>query len=247
MNALAGQKIVVTGGSRGLGLGIVEALVARGAVVTVVARTPGPLAELAQRLGVSTITGDVLTPGLADRVLEEVRPDVLVLNAGTVMPMAPLLEHTWESFSAAWEHDVKAGLLWMQAALRRMKRGRVLVVSSGAAIHGSPMSGGYAGAKRMLWLMADYAQAAAAELDHDLRFQTVIPSQMFGDTGVGDAGASAYAARKGITKQAFLAGFGAPCSPRELGEHVTSVLVDPRNQDARAFTIRGDTGLQPVV
>jgi hypothetical protein len=44
----------------------------------------------------------------------------------------------------------------LQAALNQpLKPGsRVLVVSSGAAENGSPMSGGYGGAKRMLWFMA---------------------------------------------------------------------------------------------
>lgn len=246
MNALTGQKIVVTGGSRGLGLGIVEALVARGADVTVVARTPGPLAELERRLGVATIAGDVTDDELAERVITQIEPDVLVLNAGIVMPMAPLHEHSWESFTAAWDHDVKAGFLWMRAALRHLVRGRVVVMSSGAAVNGSPMSGGYAGAKRMLWLMADYANACAAELDHDLRFQTVLPMQIIGDTGIGDAAAAGYAARKGIGVAAFLAGFGAPCPPRTVGEHVAELLVDPRHQNARAFTIKGDTGLQAM-
>jgi len=238
--------VIVTGGSRGLGLGIVEALVKRGAGVTVIARKTGPLAELEGRLGVATISGDVTEPGFADRVLVEVRPDILILNAGVVMPLLPLYEQTWETFSAAWEHDVKAGFLWLQAALRHLSRGRVLVMSSGAAVGGSPLSGGYAGAKRMLWFMADYANACAAEADRDLRFQTVVPMQVVGDTGVGDAAAGAYARRRGITPQAFLAGFGAPLSAREFGEHVATLLADPSHRTPRAFTIKGDTGLSPV-
>jgi NAD(P)-dependent dehydrogenase (short-subunit alcohol dehydrogenase family) len=246
MQSLAGQRVIVTGGSRGLGLGIVEALVARDAKLTVIARTAGPLADVQQRLGVAIITGDVTEPGLADRVLVEVRPDILVLNAGLVPPVAPLHEHTWQTFSAAWEHDVKAGFLWLQAALRHLSRGRVLVMSSGAAVAGSPLSGGYAGAKRMLWMMADYANACAVESDRDLRFQTIVPLQIIGDTGVGEAAASAYARRKGITPEAFLAGFGAPLTPRQFGEHVATVLADPCHRTARAFTIKGDTGLLTV-
>jgi NAD(P)-dependent dehydrogenase (short-subunit alcohol dehydrogenase family) len=246
MESLAGQRAVVTGGSAGLGLGIVEALVARGARVTVVARRPGPLADVERRLGVATIAGDVTEPGLADRVLADVRPDILVLNAGSPVPMAPLPEQTWETFSAVWQHDVKAGFLWVQAALRHLTRGRVLVMSSGAAIGGSPLSGGYAGAKRMLWFLADYASTCAAALDRDLRFQTIVPMQLIGDTGIGTAVAGAYARQKGTTPESVLAGFGAPLSPRALGEHVATLLVEPRHLTARAFTIKGDTGLSPV-
>ncbi|MEI9922922.1 MAG: SDR family NAD(P)-dependent oxidoreductase [Bradyrhizobium sp.] len=88
METLEGQKVVVTGGSRGLGLGIVEALVARKAQVTVVARDPERLAEVAKRLGVKTVRGDVTDERLAHDVLSDVRPSVLVLNAGATPPMA---------------------------------------------------------------------------------------------------------------------------------------------------------------
>jgi hypothetical protein len=58
--------------------------------------------------------------------------------------MGPMDQLSWANFTAPWEHDVKAGLYWLQAALNRpLKLGsRVLVVSSGAAENGSPMSGG---------------------------------------------------------------------------------------------------------
>lgn len=246
MTSLEGQRIVVTGGTRGLGLGVVEALVERRAAVTVVARTPGPLAEVAQRLRVATIKGDVSEAGLADRVLAEVKPDVLVLNAGMTMVMAPLHEQTWETFTAPWDQEVKAGLFWMQAALKHMKRGRVLVTSSGAAMNGSPLSGGYAGAKRMLWLMADYAQQCAATLDRDVRFQTLVLRQLVGATGVGGTGVAGYARARGVTQEAVLAGFGAQITPRQYGDHIAEMLLDPRHLDARAFQIKGDVGLEPL-
>jgi len=65
MLTLEGQKVVVTGGSRGLGLGIVEALVARKAQVTVVARDPERLTEVSNRLGVNVARGDVTDEKLA--------------------------------------------------------------------------------------------------------------------------------------------------------------------------------------
>jgi NAD(P)-dependent dehydrogenase (short-subunit alcohol dehydrogenase family) len=146
------MKVVVTGGSKGLGLGLVEALVSRGAKVTVVARGADALASVRDRWGVATVRADVTDAAAAHRILSETRPDLLVLNAGAAPPMGRLDEMSWEDFSTPWESDVKAGFHWLQAALRLpLERGsRVLVGSSGAALNGSPLSGGYAGAKRML-------------------------------------------------------------------------------------------------
>jgi len=62
MQNLEDRRVVVTGGSRGLGLGIVEALAARKATLTVVARDRGRLAEVERTLGVSTIAGDATDP-----------------------------------------------------------------------------------------------------------------------------------------------------------------------------------------
>ena len=57
--SLNDKTIVVTGGSRGLGLGLVEALVDQGAKVTVVAREKAALAAVEQRLGLAVIAADV--------------------------------------------------------------------------------------------------------------------------------------------------------------------------------------------
>jgi NAD(P)-dependent dehydrogenase (short-subunit alcohol dehydrogenase family) len=245
---LRNKKVVVTGGSRGLGLGLVEALVAHGASVTVVARDTDALTAVRERLGVTAISADVTDEAAAHRILGEVRPDVLVLNAGAKPPMGRLDQLSWEDFSATWETDVKGGLYWMQAALKTpLKSGsRVLVGSSGAAQNGSPLSGGYAGAKRMLWLMAKYANGISAQNDLGIRFQAIVPQQIIGDTGVGEAGASAYSRAAGIGREEFLARFGAPMPPREFGEKVISVLEDPKYAEGVVFGLKGDTGITMI-
>ena len=242
---LKDKKVVVTGGSRGLGLGLVEALVARGAKVTVVARDGDALAAVHTRLDVDVISADVTEETEAYRILSEVNPEVLVLNAGAKPPMGRLDQLSWTDFSATWETDVKAGLYWMQAALKTpLKSGsRVLVASSGAAKDGSQLSGGYAGAKRMLWLMAKYANGVSVQNKLGIRFQTIVPLQMVGDTGVGEAGADAYARMMGVGRDEFLARFGAPMFPREFGEKVVSVLEDPAYADGVVFGFKGDTGI----
>ena len=243
--SLKDKTVVVTGGSRGLGLGLVEALVSRGARVTVVARDQAALAAVKQRLGVAVIPADVTDKEAAQRILAEVRPDIVVLNAGATPRMGRLDQVSWADFTATWETDVKAGLYWIQAALNLpLERGsRVLVGSSGAAANGSPLSGGYAGAKRMLWFMARYANSVSAQKDLGIRFQTIVPLQMVGDTGVGNEGANAYARAMSIKPEEFLARFGAPMPPREFGEKVVSVLNDPKYAEGFAFGLKGDTGV----
>src|SRR6201999_2691226 len=107
--------------------------------VTVVARDRDALAAVRARLGVDVISADVTDEREAYRVLSEVSPEVLVLNAGARPPMGRLDQLSWQDFSATWETDVRAGLYWMQAALKTpLKSGsRVLVGSSGAARDGS--------------------------------------------------------------------------------------------------------------
>src|SRR5258706_7772612 len=162
--SLKHKNVVVTGGSRGLGLGLVEALVAHGARVTVVARGADALEAVHARLGVAAICADVTDQTAAHRILAEIRPDILALNAGATPRMGRLDQLSWADFTLPWENDVKAGLDLLQAVLNLpLKPGsRVLVVSSGAAVQGSPMSGGYGGAKRMVWVMAKYSSGISA-------------------------------------------------------------------------------------
>ena len=97
---LKDKKVVVTGGSRGLGLGLVEAFVEHGAKVTVVARDADALASVRTRLGVTTISADVTDEAAAHRILSEVQPDILVLNAGAKPRMGRLDQLSWQDFSA---------------------------------------------------------------------------------------------------------------------------------------------------
>src|SRR6202051_246676 len=182
--SLKDKNVVVTGGSRGLGLGMVEALVGHGARVTVVARDADALRSVHARLGVATISADVTDETAAHRILAEVRPDILVLNAGAKPRMGRLDQLSWADFTATWDTDVKAGLYWLQAALNLpLKPGsRVLVGSSGAAVNGSPLSGGYAGGEPMPWFMAKYANRVAEQKRLGIRFQAIVPQQIIGGT-----------------------------------------------------------------
>jgi hypothetical protein len=95
----------------------------------------------------------------------------------------------------------------------------------------------------MLWFMANYANVVADKLDLGIRFQALVPLQMSGETELGRNAADAYARWKGVTTQAFLAGFGRPMPPREFGEHVATILLEPEYESGTAFGLKGDTGI----
>jgi hypothetical protein len=92
-------------------------------------------------------------------------------------------------------------------------------------------------------LMAKYANGVAEQKGLGIRFQAIVPQQIIGGTGVGDAGANAYARAANIKPEEFLARFGAPMPPREFGEKVVSVLNDPKYAEGFAFGLKGDAGI----
>ena len=79
--------------------------------------------------------------------------------------------------------------------------------------------------------------------DLGIRFQAIVPLQIIGGTGVGDAAANAYARAMGMKPEEFLARFGVPLPPREFGEKVVSLLDDAKYAEGIAFGLKGDTGI----
>src|SRR5438270_1182576 len=84
---LAGRRVLIPGASRGIGQALAERFTAAGARVALVARSEGPLKELADRLGGTAHPADLCDPeqlaGLVERVEADGGPvDVLVNNAG---------------------------------------------------------------------------------------------------------------------------------------------------------------------
>ncbi len=141
---------------------------------------------------------DATDPVQAAALLAEADPDLVVVAAGTRPRMVSIEEQSWESFSAPWNVDVKLVFEVGRAVLARPLRpgSTVVIVSSGAGVNpnGSPMSGGYAGAKRMQMFLAGYLQQAADARGLGIRFVTLAPMQFLVGTRIGEAATEAYGA-----------------------------------------------------
>ena len=239
---LKNRTALVTGGSQGLGRGIVGVLAADGASVYTIARDTGRLDALKRDVpGVQTQAADITDPQVVAQALREIRPDILVLNAGARPANVPVHEQSWEEFSRAWETDVKSTFFFgKEALLMPLSPGSVVVImSSGAAVAGSSLSGGYAGSKRTQWFLAQYLQEESNRLALGIRFVALVPRQIIGATELGHLAASAYAARQGITEQAFLERFGVALTPKTVGRAVAALLTDQAYQNGIAFGLTG--------
>ena len=162
------KSAMVVGGSRGVGRAVVSALAAQGAKTLAIARDEQTLSELGRiASGIDTLAADATDPKTAAEAFSRMEPDLLVLSVGAVPTMAPLQDQSWEQFSKIWDTDVRATFHFCQRALLHPMPtgGNVVIISSGAGtIGGSPLSGGYAGAKRMQFYLADYCQKASTQL-----------------------------------------------------------------------------------
>jgi len=243
MTSLLGKTAVVTGGSSGVGKATVKGLVSEGVRVTAVARGADRLRALKAEVGdgLATLQGDAADPAFAQRLLRELRPDLVVLAAGVTPRMGRLDEFDWESFSETWNGDLKASFHFMKQALTLplTPGSTVVVVSSGAAIRGSPLSGGYAGAKRMQWLLAGYAQNVSDAKKLGIRMLAVLPDQLIEGTTIGARAAAAYGAMNGITAEAFMKQFGAPLDVDKVASAIMTALRGGVQAGVNAIAVRG--------
>jgi NAD(P)-dependent dehydrogenase (short-subunit alcohol dehydrogenase family) len=232
-NPLTGSTAIVTGASRGFGHGIAAALTAAGARVVGVARSG------------ADVSADAADPATAARLIDEYQPRTVVLCAGAAPQMSPLHEQTWESFSQNWNVDVAQAFHWTRYALRRplAPGSTVIALSSGAAIKGSPLSGGYAGAKATVKLITDYATIESQLAGLGIAFVSVLP-QLTPATELGAKAVAAYAERQGVDADTFVAALQPALTAEQAGKCVLEIASGQR-RDHSAYAL-SSAGLSPL-
>src|SRR5262245_2049580 len=247
---LSGRTAIVVGASRGLGLGIAIALAEAGAPVVGVSRTPPTSSE--RPAGSGSIQPEVADAGdarVAASLVDRHEPEVVILVAGATPHMRPLQQQTWETFSVNWQTDVRIAFHWLREALLKPLRpgSRVVVFSSGAALNanGSPLSGGYAGAKATQRFITAYAQDEATRDGLGISFVTVLP-QFAPQTGVGEAAVGAYAAQAGKSVEDFLEQQPYALLTPEIAGTALVELIEADAADVAPAYILNGSGLQTV-
>jgi 3-oxoacyl-[acyl-carrier protein] reductase len=249
MRDLSGRTTIVVGASRGLGYGITTALAEAGAPVVAVSRTATAFSEPANGAGtIQPEVADAGDPTVAASLLDRYEPEAVILVAGANPHMRPLQQQTWETFSVNWQTDVRIAFHWLREALLKPLRpgSRVVVFSSGAALNpnGSPLSGGYAGAKATQRLITGYAQDEAKRAGLDITFTAVMP-QFAPQTGVGRPAVQAYAALAGQTVEEYLQQQGPLVTPEIAGTALVELVRADAATVAPGYRLTG-AGLQKL-
>lgn len=177
---------VITGASRGLGRALATALAGRGWQLVIDGRDPGRLgvtaAELSRTTRVTAIPGDVADPAhrheLAAAVQRAGGLDLLVNNASILgpSPLPTLATHPMDVLGQVYAVNTVAPLALSQLLIEPLRRrgGRLINVSSDAAVQAYAGWGGYGSSKAAL----DALTAVLAVELADLRVYAVDPGDL---------------------------------------------------------------------
>lgn len=200
MASLTGKKVVVVGGSSGIGLGVAKAALDRGAELVIVGRSQDKLLKAHRALGsdgrVNTITADMTLEHEISAVFAGVGAfDHLVSTAGTPPPGDPIVDTDADEIRRFVDNKLIGAILLAKHAARKLAPGGSMTFTSGINKDKPPVPGG-AVVSAIAGSFSYFARALALELA-PTRVNVVSPgwvdTPMF-DELVGDAKAGYFEA-----------------------------------------------------
>ena len=186
---LSGTRVLVTGGTRGIGRAVVEAFLDEGATVGFCARNPDEVAATQQALqDRGSVTGSVLDVGDADALAAWVREsadsfgglDVVVANVSALA--IPDSEENWQ---ASLNVDLMHTVRLVRAAMPHLEQSEaasIIAISSVSGRESDFASGPYGTAKTAI---VGYINGLALQLaEKGIRANTVSPGNTYFEGGV---------------------------------------------------------------
>jgi NAD(P)-dependent dehydrogenase (short-subunit alcohol dehydrogenase family) len=195
-----GRVVLVTGGSRGIGLATAARFLEAGASVLIAGRSEGSLRSAVGRLGhgdrVRRVAADVSTVAGCDTAVAAAldafgRLDVLFTNAGSY-ESAPLGEVTEQMWDRTIDTHLKGTFFCAQAALPALRaaRGCVVTMASDAGLLG--LRGGWAAYCAAMGGVVNLTRQLAVDLAPDIRVNAVAPGPVGTERLYQDLSGAAY-------------------------------------------------------
>ena len=236
---LRGSSVLVTGGSRGIGLATAELFVSRGANVTIGGRDPDRLRAASERLGaagpVATVAADVSTVDGCRASVAAVAEafgtlDVLFANAGgyRAAPIADTDEALWDE---TIDGHLKATFFCVRAAepLLREAGGCVVTMASDAGLQG--LRGGWAAYSAAMGGIVALTKQLAVDLAPDVRVNTVAPGPVGTEHLYDDLAGGSYGGVEAAEDPAAAIVEGLPLrrmiTPEDVAEAVVFLATNP--------------------
>ncbi|MEZ4323277.1 MAG: glucose 1-dehydrogenase [Myxococcota bacterium] len=185
---LEGRRVLITGGTRGIGEAMAGAMLAEGAAVIVCSRKQEGVDAAVARLQAAHPGADVSGRALHVGQIDALEPffaelaaegpiDVLVNNAGTNPYFGPMLGTEWGAWDKTFEVNVKGPFALTRAYCKHRfdlgATGSVILTSSILGRHAAPFQGVYGMTKAALISMA---QTLAFELgEAGIRVNAIAP------------------------------------------------------------------------